>query len=169
MRLLRRLYWVALVSCGCYGSNPAPPPKGGYNLERVSYEAPVKPDAIVTDFATLNVKELAEKPHQSVFPIGKLRVAHPLVFKGSIVPINPKIEKSLVRVEFFSKMPDSKRLITQTCQTLTEKASDGTLRFEMATGGPKTKGPQFVELTFIDSVDGKDLPVVIAIGEVTIE
>lgn len=168
MRLLQRLSWTALVSCGCYGSNP-PLPNGGYNLERVSYEAPAKPDALVTDFATLKVKELAEKPHPLVFPIDKLRVAHPLVFQGSIVPINPKIEKSLVTVEFFSMMPDSRRLITQTCQTLTEKASDGTLRFKMATGGPKTKGPQFVELTFIDSVDGKDLQVVIATGEVTIE
>ncbi|MBC8113187.1 MAG: hypothetical protein H7062_02325 [Candidatus Saccharimonas sp.] len=158
---------MTCLAAGCYGSNH-PPAKGGYNLERVSYEAPTKPDTLVTDLATLNVKELEEKPRPLVFS-SELRVDHPLLFKGSIVPMDRRIEKSMVRVEFFMTMTDSKRLITQTCQTLAEKTSNGELKFEMATGGPKTKGRQFVELTFVDFRDGNTLPVVIALGEVTIE
>lgn len=167
MRSLSLMCAATFLCIGCYGSTH-PPAKGGYNLERISYEAPSKPDAIVTDLSTLDVKELVEKPRPLVFSSG-LRVDHPLVFKGSIIPMDRRIERSLVRVEFFMTMPDSKRLITQTCQTLAERSSSGELKFDMATGGPKTKGHQFVEVTFVDLRGNDDLPVVIARGEVTIE
>jgi hypothetical protein len=117
--------------------------------ERNNEVSPETPSAEVKTF-TVPPVGLGFWPEEpvSIDAPAVLKSGQEMVVEGVIHTGNPKWTDALVYVEFYRTEPDGTHVITQTCQTmvLSEKNTDGDIRYRIEMRGPISTGEQSVEV-----------------------